>query len=85
MSYCIVIDKRKIIGGFYLKITGKGKGKRLDSLRNLQNSSQISPLAPLNLTKKRKFDTFPTPPYYLFYSHLFLYMETLCNTTELNN
>lgn len=27
MSYCIVIDKRKIIGGLYLKITGKGKGK----------------------------------------------------------
>lgn len=36
MSYCIVIDKRKIIGGFYLKITGKGKGKRRDLSRNLK-------------------------------------------------
>ncbi len=54
MSYCIVIDKRKIIGGLYLKITGKGKGKRWDSRRNLQNSSQISPLVLLNLTKKEK-------------------------------
>ncbi len=35
MSYCIVIDKRKIIGGLYLKITGKGKGKRWDSVINL--------------------------------------------------